>query len=1195
MYEKPSSYTTLVRAINNAPDTYCYGAVFVNVELTLTLLENLGLLDEPITVGWVVLSGTPMPNEKLNQLSPDQRRMVANARQIVPLDSRFAWEEALRQYARIPPAQRNYDIEAKLLDKQILDGCKANPERRPAYIEKYNQILSATLRFKAHAPNKPVAKEQYTFFATDAGRGTVRFTDPHIAVQDQLTAAHWFTGVCPRDPISINFRDLAETARFLDERERALGNANPRWVENLAKIHYQRVEGEGADARLVDTDTLHIDGFFHMAGIVSSGKTTLAILIAAYAIRCELDIRITFVVGDTNTAVQLAHRFNSWFCSDPAEEEQPVAVPILGQSTKSVHLKRLLASREYSAVQKQQGRIHWGERWLSPVCLLNTLVEWDRDDVSVIPLGHEPCQSLRNSTTSTTKGGKARDTKYHICPLFAICPAKQMYRDMPNATLWVTTPGALAQSSIPHQLENRSIKLGDLVYEQSDLVIFDEAETIVDWFDRTYANNFDLTNGKDGLLDRLDSEVTTYIRTARSVPPDFQRWRFAVRAANGAATSILSTLNPAQGQALEYIRTWVANGRFTRNALSYRLSRRLAGLKEYEFRDDLSTEQLRADEEKTLAVLRYFEELDRIDNPLERQTVTASTMKEIQGAQALAEIMQQMNSAGQDVDTASLIKQCRAWITRFFPDFETKLGKLKAQLEKSTHKPDKAYLEKGLLDRNVEDIALRLFFTLWVVVLDWHLSTVFNEWHRKPLEIAVEQPYRKIPLGLRNILPVPAAGGQYGLYRAPIASATGNEKPNLLTQFVYVNIGRWYVLNFHRLRTDLDGLRGPNVFAMSGTSYLPDSSRFNLQVHPNGVLAPDDRTRAGLKNSHFEFKPFYNEKQRPIAISGKSNKKTALQQMVQAMINDDAQPGGFLGRVLMTLSDNAATDPENWEGRARLVLFTNSYDQAKVVARAIQKRWPEMATHTFYLTQGKDEDFEAAIDLSDTNVQRVDIEQFAETGGTILVAPMQSIGRGFNILNKRAPMPLAAFGAVLFLMRPMSQPEDYVSMAQEINRYTMQWASYENVPEALTSADGVYNSALALRDTARKLWRNIETRRGYASLTYSQIDGSTTDIDAELNISPRSDLAATTAGLIIQAVGRLLRGGVPFYAYFTDAAWAPETAKHGASTTEMAETSLLQAMIDVLLEYAQESDAVGNALYSDLADKLCDTTGLNGN
>ncbi|MEP7287811.1 MAG: hypothetical protein ABI947_18810 [Chloroflexota bacterium] len=294
-----------------------------------------------------------------------------------------------------------------------------------------------------------------------------------------------------------------------------------------------------------------------------------------------------------------------------------------------------------------------------------------------------------------------------------------------------------------------------------------------------------------------------------------------------------------------------------------------------------------------------------------------------------------------------------------------------------------------------------------------------------------------------------------------------------------------------------------------------------------------------------------------------------------------------------SLHQNAELDPDRWADRSRLLLFTNSYTQAQTVALGLQKQWPLMADRIYYLSKGKDnQDYEATL-RPGNDVQRVDIEQFCETGGTILVAPMQSIGRGFNILNKNQPSALAAFGAVFFLMRPMWQPEDMVSTAREINRYTMQWAARLDVPTAFERADGLYKSAVVLRETANKLWRNIELRTSYGSLNYPQADGTMGDLDLDLLIRPRSDLAATTAGLIIQAIGRLLRGGVPFYAYFMDAAWSPKTALEGPSIREEADTSLLQAMIDVIATYADPADAVGNALYGDLAESLSCTVGLN--
>jgi hypothetical protein len=1194
MYKPPVAYTDLVRAIDHAPETWGRGAVLVGVELVLTLAEDLGLGDEPITVGWALLTGTPMPNEALRSLTADQRWMVAHARQFIPFNSRFAWEAALKTYAQIERTHRNYDIAVTHLDEQIINARKIDPLPHPEYIDSYRNMLTEPLAFKQAAQRRPESNKFYTVVITTENgvqRGRVRFDASHIQHLEKLLGKPWIGGERTRKPFKIRLKALRQTAKFLDRREEALGN-RAHWVNDLARIQFQRVDGDGVSARLCPDDELIIDGFFHLAGIVSSGKTTLAILLAAYIMQHKLPVRITLVVGDTSTVVQLAHRFNVWFRKDPALDH-PVAVPILGQSTHGVHIQRMLTSGAYQT-SKAHGQSHWGERWLSPVCPLQPLVEWEQPEAEPIPAGREPCQRLQ----AANRAGKnvsveSQYVKNYLCPLFAICPSKQLYRDMPEANLWITTPGALSQSAVPRQLEARPIKIGDLVYEQSDLVIFDEAETIVDWFDRVYAQNLELTNGATGLLDRLDVEVTNYLRERRAPSIAFQRWVFAERAATKAVTGVLTCLDSTQGQGLELIRKWVRHRGFTRNSLTYRLSRRLAGLKEYEARTDLPLAQQREQQQQTQAVLQIFEELARLDNPLSLQVVPPVS-REQQAAYALTEIMQAMNSAGLDVDMLALIRRCDAWIERFFPDIEMQLTALKVQLEGSDSKVDRAYAKQDQLDRNRYDLALRLFFTLWVVVLDWHINIVFHEWHTKPPEINVEQPYSKIPHYLRNILPIPAPGALYGLYHVPKRPTPDNA--NRLSQFVHLNIGRAYVLNFHQLRSDLDGQRGPNVLAMSGTSYLPASSRFNLQKPPRGVLSPDTRTQQALQQCHFEFKPFYDDKGHPIRVSGVSRKDTALGKMARAMVTDSGLPGGFLGRILGDLRQKADVEPDQWADRARILLFTNSYKQARTVAYTLQKLWPEMAQRIYYLCKGRDDqDYEVSRD-EDTSqhIQKVDIEQFAKKDGVILVAPMQSIGRGFNILNRQQP-PLAAFGAVVFLMRYMWQPEDMVALAQEIDRYTIQWADLIDVPLALEGADGLYKTAITLRDVMHKLSRNIELRYGYESLNYAPADGDASDLDLELRISPRRDLAATTAGLIIQAVGRLLRGGVLFQAYFTDAAWAPKTAQHGRTITEFADTSLLQAVIDVLNDYADEKDVVGYALYHDLADAISCTVGLNNN
>src|SRR5579859_6753205 len=176
MYETPSEYKKLCQAINKAEETKGFGKTLVNVETILTLAEAIGLKDEPITVGWVLLAGTPTPSERLNYLTSDPRRMIANARQFIPLNSRFAWEAELVRYARIPLAHRNYNIAGVHLDTQIVDACKIEPPPHPEHLEIYGRILSQPLDFRRYGPRRPSANESYTFRVNegdDVQRGEV--------------------------------------------------------------------------------------------------------------------------------------------------------------------------------------------------------------------------------------------------------------------------------------------------------------------------------------------------------------------------------------------------------------------------------------------------------------------------------------------------------------------------------------------------------------------------------------------------------------------------------------------------------------------------------------------------------------------------------------------------------------------------------------------------------------------------------------------------------------------------------------------------------------------------------------------------------------------------------------------------------------------------------------------------------------
>lgn len=1175
MYIAPESYNTLIKTYTNTLASRELARTLIHVELTLHLAMRLGLSFEPLTIGWVLLSRAPLHHELFDRLLPEQRRMWANAAQLIPLSSRAAWQAALAQYGQAIPAEhRLYNIPSlEQLDELVIEDCLKRPSPDPWREAKYDTILNDTLRPEERIRRETIPGKTYRVIVrTENG---VRIG--HIRIRDDLVPTQageqkWFKTNRPRTVIKLRLRDLLPTAEFLDQREQQMGG-RVHWVDDLKNIRFRRAiirDGEVAalqaeeTAEMENVEGLTIEGMMHLPGMVSTGKTTLAKLIIAHCLRLNLDVRITFVVGDSQTAISTAHQINSWFHNDPAGDDVS-AVPLMGVSQRAVHWQRLTASKEYRQCV-QDGRPHWGERWLQPVCLIEPHIRWEGSSDVEIPLGSEPCESFFSEQYSKQKKRKSKGQR-HVCPLTGVCPAKQIYRDMPKARVWITTPGALSQASLPLYWDSRIARIGELVYEQSDLVILDEVETIVDWFDKTYARTEPLTNGKNGLLDKLDPQIAQFWLPDRLLKNAAQRrWILAAREALKALTGVLSAIADPKQQ--REVKTWVRSGYFSPNQLAYRLARRLAGLKEWDESRLPNEVKIEHDQQTNEAFKPFNQLLNSFIDPLRRSPTREHA------TDALAGIMQAINNLTDNVADNGIFEQCKAWVTLYYPDIETRLAALKQQLEQSESEYDRKYAE-DLLDRSADDIARRLQFLLLVALLDRHIHIVIEEWYNKPDELDVAQPFSRIPRSMRHILPLPLTGQQYGF----VIDLTGKNSANHLSLFAYTNIGRSYLLNFHQLLSDFDGELGPHVLALSGTSYLPDSTAFHVDILPAGVLMPAKQVEQALEMSAFIWQPFY-QKDKPILISGRPKMCQQLRKLVNAMFEyDGGVPGGFIGAILAQIEKNAQDEQFGhlWRDRDRVLLLTNSYKQAHEVAITLRDGWREAADTIYELKRGSgDQDYE--IEVTST-LPRMDIEQFAETKGRVLVAPMQSIGRGFNILNEQR---IAAFGAVLFLTRPMNPPHDREAIAQELNRLALNWAADKNFH--VWGHDTLYKRAKEVRVAAETARRSIERRRSYAEFKD----------DETLKLYPRRDLAATSAGRVIQAVGRLLRGGVPFYAYFVDAAWSPESAKgENIHDIEPEETSLLTAMIDVLAEYA--TMPVGEALYSKMSEALWATIHRDSN
>jgi hypothetical protein len=583
-------------------------------------------------------------------------------------------------------------------------------------------------------------------------------------------------------------------------------------------------------------------------------------------------------------------------------------------------------------------------------------------------------------------------------------------------------------------------------------------------------------------------------------------------------------------------------------------------------------------------VMRYFDALLNEDDPLRMRSPVDPNGDPVY---RLALLMQEINSTGESAVDENIHRACQNWITDFFPNTERRLAQLRTELENRQQSSQHSGFSSNRSDSDtvdtLETLAYRLQFALTITLLDRHTRIVFYEWQNRPYSIDEEAPHRRMPAAMLNILPLPPTGRQFGTYYSRgnhDDTRVRNGSNNALTLFAYTNIGRCYILDFHRLLTDFHGQRGPNVLALSGTSYLPHSTSFHVGK-PQGILMPEQEAQEAIAQSYFKFLPQFDLKSKPIRISGKpeQQKMGLFQAVARSLVGSKGT--GHLGQELRDLQHLGNTD-YHWRDRDRLLLLVNSYEQARWAAKEIRNCWSSMQNFVYHLVPDSihtdlDDELEESFKSTEKGgLNRADIETFGQTNGKILVAPMNAIGRGFNILNANGK---AAFGAVYFLTRPYPHPNDTQAIAQEMNRRALDWVDEAAFP-AWQQGDGIVQRAEKVRQLAARYWRSVEQRSYYKTLRDHQ----------ELLAFPRFDLAATTAGLVIQAVGRLLRGGVPFHAYFVDQAWASMSAARKAdpelSELDTEETSLLVALILRICDYASEDNTVGSALYKPLADAL---------
>jgi hypothetical protein len=345
---------------------------------------------------------------------------------------------------------------------------------------------------------------------------------------------------------------------------------------------------------------------------------------------------------------------------------------------------------------------------------------------------------------------------------------------------------------------------------------------------------------------------------------------------------------------------------------------------------------------------------------------------------------------------------------------------------------------------------------------------------------------------------------------------------------------------------------GPAILLTSATSMLPDSPSYHLHHKPDYLLhRPGFRTALAeaSRQSRFIFSPLPDpqDESRKLRFSGGrlADRLRVLRAMACSLLD-----GGPCGRVEQALASHDVIAGI----RRKAAFVVNSYEQARDLAAHIRHHirgnW---GFRTRYVARAEDPADRGAVTASE-------VERLAhDPDWDLLVFPMNAIGRATNLVFPDGPRSHhALLGTLFFLTRPHPGHEslDFLrglvgSAGEAFDRRT-----FASLEPALEEWRRSRKETLTMVRKVLRLPQTSQTLGKYAR-----------------------PFVADQIVMILQTIGRAMRGDRPAQVYFVDAAWAPRTAM-GQTDTET--SSMLLMMRSILEDCLADPDPGLRACYEEL-------------
>lgn len=352
---------------------------------------------------------------------------------------------------------------------------------------------------------------------------------------------------------------------------------------------------------------------------------------------------------------------------------------------------------------------------------------------------------------------------------------------------------------------------------------------------------------------------------------------------------------------------------------------------------------------------------------------------------------------------------------------------------------------------------------------------------------------------------------------------------------------------------------GMAVLLTSATSMLEQSPSFHITAGPHYVLQRPNAGH-GWKDSRYIFLPKMNPQNgnQPLRFSGA---KMSQREAVLKSIVDQLLQGGSLSDVTTAIRENDVID-----GMPRKAAFVvNSYEQCELLYSHIHANHASWRGRVRYLTRAT---IHGTID--EHAVTAAEVEQLGmDRTWDLLIFPMNAIGRGVNIVFQYGPrINKAMIGSLFFLTRPHPRGDSLQLIQGLVGRAseTFDQQTFESTEDALSVLQASRRQAVNMAEYLLRMPLVSQSLGQYAE-----------------------PFVADQMIIILQTIGRAMRGDCPAFVYFVDASWAPNSARGQADSER---TSMLVMMQSILRKCLNHPEPAKRECYRNLYQSFAEP--LNG-